>query len=40
VGGVPELSEMEDSAVEDLPSIEFFRAEVFFRTGTPLGQVH
>lgn len=40
VGGVPELSEMEEFAVPGLPSIESLRVAGFLRAGTPSGQVH
>lgn len=40
MGGVAELSEMEELAVEGLPSIESLRPFGFLRAGTPSGQVH
>lgn len=40
VGGVLELSERDELAVEGLPSIESLRAVDFLRAGTPSGHVH
>jgi hypothetical protein len=40
VGGVLELSEIDELPVEGLPSIESLRAVDFLRAGTPSGQVH
>ncbi len=40
MGGVPELSETEEFAVEGLPSIESLRVAGFLRARTPSGQVH
>jgi hypothetical protein len=40
VGGVAELSEIEELAVEGLPSIESLRTAGFLRAGAPSGQVH